>query len=435
MARALIAALLLALLAGSDTHMALAQTPALQTRLQQRFDVLPVANGVVLKPKFKTAVRSVEVTDAIAIDGSVVTGAELRQKLGVDADLGLQVSYLPVSERRSLGGIAGAPTPAPAPEIAPAPSSPTDVSRTRKRDALVRVGGSVTVAQNEIVTDDVAVIGGSADIDGQVQGDVAVIGGSLTLGPHAEIDKDVTVVGGRLSKDPNAIIRGKVAEIGVGGVPFGRGVFGRGARYGWRPNSGVGPVVRFGGTIVRIALLMLLSGLVLLVARPHVEQIAERAAAEPVKSWLVGFLAEILFAPMLVLTVVVLAISIIGIPLLILVPLAIVAAMVVSLLGFTAVAYHIGGLLQGHFEPLRARPYAATLLAIAVIVSPLLLARFVGLTGQLGIFAGILVAIGTLAEYIAWTTGLGAVALARFSRPHPLPSGPTSATPDPQIQA
>jgi hypothetical protein len=434
MARALITALLLALLAGPHTHMAWAQTPALQTRLQQRFDVLPLANGVVLRPKFKTAVRSVEVTDAIAIDGSVVTGAELREKLGADADLVLQVSYLPVSERRSLGGIAGAPTPAPAPEIAP-PNSPTEVSRTRKRDALVRVGGSVTVAQNEIVTDDVAVIGGSANIDGQVQGDVAVIGGSLTLGPHAEIDKDVTVVGGQLSKDPNAIIKGKVAEIGVGGVPFGGGVFGRGARYGWPRDSGVGPVVRFGGTIVRIALLMLLSGLVLLVARPHVERIAERAAAEPVKSWLVGFLAEILFVPMLVLTVVVLAISIIGIPLLILVPLAIVAAMVVSLVGFTAVAYHMGGLLQGHFEPLRARPYAATFLAIAVIVSPVLLARFVGLTGQLGIFAGILLAIGALAEYIAWTAGLGAVALARFSRPSPLPPGPAPASADPQIQA
>jgi hypothetical protein len=435
MARAVITALLVALLGGSHTHMAWAQTPALQARLQQRFDVLPVANGVVLKPKFRTSVRSVEVTDAIAIDGSVVTGGELRETLGADADLVLQVSYLRASERRALAGIAGAPTSAPAPEIVTVPNTSTDVVRTSRRDALVRIGGNVTVAQNEIVTDDVAVIGGSADIDGQVQGEVAVIGGSLTLGPHAEIDKDVTVVGGQLSKDPNAIIRGKVAEIGVGGVPFGRGVFGRGARYGWRRDSGVGPVVRFGGTIVRIALLMLLSGLVLLVARPHVEQIAERAAAEPVKSWLVGFLAEILFVPMLVLTVVVLAISIIGIPLLILVPLAIVAAMVVSLVGFTAVAYHMGGLLQGHFEPLRTRPYAATFLAIAVIVSPLLVARLVGLTGQLGIVGGILVAIGALAEYIAWTAGLGAVALARFSRPRPLPTAPTPAAADPQVQA
>src|SRR3954469_11294259 len=68
---------------------------ALETRLQQRFQVLPIANGVVLTPKFRTAVRAIEVSDrTIAIDGTVVTGGEIREKLGADADLIFQLSYL-----------------------------------------------------------------------------------------------------------------------------------------------------------------------------------------------------------------------------------------------------------------------------------------------------------------------------------------------------
>ena len=52
----------------------------------------------------------------------------------------------------------------------------------------------------------VVVIGGSAGIDGEVQGEVVVIGGTATLGPHADIRRDVTVVGGTLQRDPAAVL-------------------------------------------------------------------------------------------------------------------------------------------------------------------------------------------------------------------------------------
>ena len=103
------------------------------------------------------------------------------------------------------------------------------------------------------------------------------------------------------------------------------------------------------------------------------------------------------------------------------------AAMSVNfLLGFTGVAYHVGGLLQARFEQLRARPYVATFVGILAILSPLLLARVVGLTGQLGIVTSLLVAVGVVAEYIAWTTGLGAAALVRFGRQAPGPAAPAA---------
>jgi hypothetical protein len=273
------------------------------------------------------------------------------------------------------------------------------------------------VASDEHVTDDVVAIGGSADVDGEVDGDVVVVGGSANLGPKADINGDVVVVGGSLNQDPGATIDGEVHNIGFGEV-FGGGRRWRGNWRGWSPWGGFRPVAQFMGTSVRVGLLMLFAALVLLVARTPVEQVAERIACEPVKSWLVGFVAEILFLPVFVLTIFVLAVSIIGIPLIVLlVPVVIVGGIMVFLVGFTGLAYHIGRTLQSRIEQLRARPYLATLTGVMFVLSPLLLGRLVGLTGEMGLIVGLLVAVGVAIEYVAWTTGLGAAALVRFGRP------------------
>ena len=63
------------------------------------------------------------------------------------------------------------------------------------------------------------------------------------------------------------------------------------------------------------------------------------------------------------------------------------------------------------------RQYAATFAGIVLVLSPLLLARLVGFVGDFGFIVGMLVGVGVLLEYMAWTAGLGATALARFNRP------------------
>src|SRR4029450_5051586 len=118
-----------------------------------------------------------------------------------------------------------------------------------------------------------------------------------------------------------------------------------------------------------------------------------------------------LFIPVLIMAAVVLAISIIGIPLLLLVPVAIVALLGVMLVGFTAVAYHIGRLLQDKVDVLRSPPYAATCAGILLIVAPVLLARLVGGGGGPRVVVWRIAAVGFLLEYSVWTAGLGAAAL------------------------
>jgi nitrate reductase NapE component len=94
----------------------------------------------------------------------------------------------------------------------------------------------------------------------------------------------------------------------------------------------------------------------------------------------------------------------------------------VMLVGFTAVAFHMGRLLQDKVDVLRTRPYAATFTGILLIVSPVLLARLVSLTGDLGFIVWPIAAVGFLLEYTVWTAGLGAAALVRFNRPSAPPT-------------
>jgi hypothetical protein len=435
MARAFITApmlLMLVVITGS----AQSHVDELRTSVERRFEIVPIANGVVLTPRFKTSIRSIELSGStIALDGATVSGGELHERLGNDANLVLQLSYLDPAARRSLA-IGKTPPPKPvdptAPTLDPGSSMEPQVPRTpraRRREDIVRIGGSVTVDSDEYVRGDVVVIGGSANINGEVDGEVVVVGGSARFGPQADVRGDITVVGGGLSRDSAAVIRGAINEIGFGDIPWrARGEWGRSADWDWM--NGFYPVARLTGTLVRITLLILLTTLVLFVAKTPVEQIADRVAADPVKSWFVGFLAEMLFIPVLIMTAVVLAISIIGIPLLVLLPVAVVALLVVMLVGFTGVAYHIGRLLQDKVDALRTRPYAATFTGILLIVSPVLLARLVGLTGDLRFIVWPIAAVGFLLEYAVWTAGLGAAALARFNRP---PQAPPAVAQPPMI--
>jgi hypothetical protein len=426
MARNLVIAPILIVLAAVAVS-AQSDARALRSKLESRFEILPIANGVLLTPRFRTSVKSIELSNStFAIDGGPVTGPELRERLGNDADIVLQLSYLDADALRALArGEAPPPkpvdptTPALDPRSSTTEPEPSSVPRPRRRGEVVRVGGSVTVDADESVHGDVVAIGGSATVNGEVDGNVVAIGGVVRLGPEAFVHGDVTSVGGGVNRDPKAVVRGGIQDIGVGG-PW-RGDWARSGHWDWDWMGGLYPVARLTGTLVRITLLTLLVALVLFVARDPVEQIADRVARDPVKSWVVGFLAEMLFFPVLIMTVVVLAISIIGIPLLVLVPVAIVAALLVMLVGFTAVAFQVGRLLQDKVAALRSRPFAATFAGILLIVSPVLLARLVGLTGDFWYLMWPIAAVGFLFEYIAWTAGLGAAALARWDRPAPSP--------------
>jgi hypothetical protein len=401
-------------------------TAALRANIERRFEVLRIADGVVLKPRDSSrGAQSIEVTNnLIAIDGQPATGPELVQKLGsADADLVRQLSYLTREQQRDLfSSSRGTTTPEVLPPAAPPPPEPPPLPRFERRNRgrrngdRVQFGSSIHIREGEVVDGDVVAIGGAVTIDGEVRGDVVAVGGGMTLGPKASISDNVVVVGGPLNRDPGARVGGRVQTVGVGSMNFGD--------WRWTANplwlfwgSMVGAAFALVFTLTRLAILCLLAALVVLFGRSYMERTADHAATETVKAGAIGLLAQLLFIPVLVITIVILVMTIIGIPLLLLLPFVFLGLGIVGVIGFTAVGYRLGGLLLARLGWSAENPYTTTIAGIVLVMSPLILARLLGLIGVVMVpFTFGLGLIGMLLEYVAWTVGFGAVALTRFGR-------------------
>jgi hypothetical protein len=401
----------------------------LRRDVERRFDVLPIRDGLALHPKSPVpGVRSIEITGgAILIDGQPATGAELRSKLGADADAVLQLTYLTDAARRELFSAATAapapPAAPPVPDLAPPasvepppPPRPRRPRFERRNGDRVRIGGDVTVEEGEVISGDVVAVGGAVSVDGQVHGDVVSVGGPVTLGPTAVVDGDVTVVGGQLHRDPGAQVRGKAQEVSLGGIDFGRWTWRRNPVGQWW-SSMLGSAFAFVGTLVRVAVLCLFAALVVLFGRDYVERAGAMAASSSLKAGAVGFVAQVLFLPLLVITIVVLVMTIVGIPLILLLPFVVLGIAVIALVGFTGVAHHVGGLATSRLGLADSNPYVVTIVGVLLLMLPVMLSRLASLGGgMLFPLAATLGIAGFVIEYLAWTVGFGAVALTRFRR-------------------
>jgi hypothetical protein len=142
----------------------------------------------------------------------------------------------------------------------------------------------------------------------------------------------------------------------------------------------------------------------------------------------VGLAAQLLFVPLLVITVVVLAVSIIGIPLLLLVPFGLLAVAVALVLGFAGSACAVGRWVGRRAGSDMPGLLVSLVVGLAVLFALTIIARFLGVAGlPVGLVLGGILAVGFVVEYVAWTVGLGGVLLSRFGRreaPSAVPSIP-----------
>lgn len=308
--------------------------------------------------------------------------------------------------------------------------TPVRVDRDERVDGSVIVLGAPVRVLGE-VTGEVLVIGGPLIIDGEVRQNVAAIGGPIRLGPQAVVGGDIAALGGSLRRARGATVEGDIADI----PNFNVDLSGLQPDF-WPFASGRSRMARtwdLAGTVVRIIFLALVAAIALLAMRGTVERVAERAASEPLKSGLVGFLAQMLIVPVSVVTVILLVISLIGIPLLLLAPFVILGLVCVSIIGFTGVALGIGHAARSRMGALGPATYTTVWAGIVLLVMPNILGETMDVAGGMFRAFGLMfLVIGVLVEYAAWTAGLGALILngmnAPFSR-QPVPAGP--ATPPP----
>lgn len=433
----------------------------LADEIAARFEVLPTRDGLLLRPRAAGAgYHAIEVEDGeVAVDGETLAGDELAATLGADAGPVSRLAALGPAAREAFGygtrppveepplpGAGEIPPPGalevdlpevPEPPVPPEPPEPPQVevgqrvsitsSVTVEADEVaevaVAVGGNVQVDGH--VEQDAVAVGGSVRVNGRVEGEAVAVGGSVYLGPEAEIDGNVTSVGGRVVREPGARIGGQVSEVSMAGAFFGRDRGDRRHGAPWRSTfddrlERMGDVF---GHAVGLAVLLLLVVLVTLLMRAPVERVAAKSAEDPWRSLIAGFLTELLFFPVLAVIVLILLISVIGIPLLVLVPFVLLLFGIAFLVGIAGVARTVAGLLERRFGWHLHGVFLPALVGLAAIHLWALFGNGLeAIGGPLDLPAALLWVFGLTLQFVAWTIGLGAVLLTRFGAgPRPVP--------------
>ncbi|MCB1055583.1 MAG: polymer-forming cytoskeletal protein, partial [Acidobacteria bacterium] len=434
-------------------------------------------------------VRTIELRgERVAINGAPVTRAVLSSWLQEAAPPVLDLAALPPDRRAALFGFEapdqgpppaegrveeveervggpddanpGPPSPPPVeapdappplviehgrgPEI-PEPPEPPSRHRGSRSGERVIFGHPLTVDRGEVV-ENAVVFGGPLEVDGEVLdaavafggdvhirgrvlGDVTSMGGSIYLEDGSEVQGDVVSVGGQVERSPGARVFGEISEAGFGwkGVQFNPG-------HWFDPDNWAGgprthwPVWGFfdlGGDFAKLFLLAALVALALFLARDYVQRVAAVIREEPWKAGLTGLGGCCLWFPAFLIVSVILAITIIGLPV---VGLLLLATFVAALLGYAAVAYQVGSAVSRRFGWVLA-PVVVGLVGLLLIRGWSLLGSIFHLGGWILFIPALALGIfGFLVNFSAWAVGFGGVLLTalqgRRNPPPPLPPLP-----------
>lgn len=459
--RAVLAVLAAVLLASLPWALVAAEpddASSLGDRIHQRFRVRVADDSIRLRPiEGDPAIRSIELEDGddeASVNGKAFSEEELRAFLGKDGELVAELLALDSAERRTVLGLdrdeslsgqvpgSGVPEPPEAPEPPDAPSL-GQIRIESDGDDRVSFGRSIDIAAGE-TTGDAVCIGCSITVSGEVEGDAVAVGGTVHVESSGVVDGNAVGVGGKVRLESGARVGGDAVAVG-GTVQVADGATVEGQRStvgwgdGWRGHKGgwtLGTPFFFDSdfgeliwSILRALFLMLLCCISVLLARGSMENTARRLTEEPWKAMFAGLLTQLLFFPVLIFVTVILAVSIVGIPLLVLVPVAILALLVATLLGFAAVAQSLGRWAAQRFGWNLTEPFLPVVVGVAILQGVTILARLIGLPGGfLGLFAFALIALGFFIKYAAWTMGLGAMTLTLLGRDWRRPGSDRRAT-------
>jgi hypothetical protein len=270
------------------------------------------------------------------------------------------------------------------------PAKSTDSWRERRRERRGRHGServgfghSLTIGADETVDKAVA-IGGSITIAGHVRRDAVAIGGSVTLLPGASVGGDSVAIGGAVSVAEGATLEGDNVSLG-GAIPTTVGSMTRWVVGGPHMLSRFS----FASRLTRVVLLFAIALLIAATFPGALTRIGAYLVNRPGLSALGGVAILLGFVPLCVL----LAVTIIGIPL---IPVAVMLLVALFLFGFTVSAAWLGERL----------PFLEGKTPV----------KTVALGGVFFVLVGLIPWIGTVALILAAAFSAGATLLSRFGR-------------------
>ncbi|MFH1144378.1 MAG: polymer-forming cytoskeletal protein [Candidatus Eisenbacteria bacterium] len=301
----------------------------------------------------------------------------------------------------------------------------------RRTSEVVSFGKNVRVERDQIVEGDVVSMLGSATIEGVVQGSVVSLGGEVRLGEEAIIHGDaVSVAGGGIYVMPGSVITGEAVAIG------GRIEGDEDAHIGDRvelkfiPSAGArtGMGARDWLLLFLLTLHLIFIGLIgWILVKLAGRRWANGAVTLRSRGWeslLAGIGAGIVFAivgiPLLVVIILALIALVVGIPL---VPLVAFLLLIFPLPGYLITSLVIGGALQGRAssleDPVQEGVGTTYLLGHLLLSLPWILMVPVSMIPGLARLAFLLLLLGWGIISLAVAFGWGAFLLSRFGSRFP----------------
>jgi len=256
------------------------------------------------------------------------------------------------------------------------------------------------------VTGDAAIFGGNINNKGKIEGDLLVVGGAAVLDSGSIINGDISMVGGTVERDSNASVLGEIESLDMKAIErimprIGR--IGKAFRWGspFRARTCGGFL-----TLFLIIVCYILNLLIILIFPKPVEKIIEKVSANVWIALATGIGIEILFIPLIALF----AISLIGIPI---IPVFVFAVFIAGLFGFSAISIIIGERIVKSLNwQLTGRVSIFNIGWLALMIIPIL-----GLfLCSLGFIGSLIFVLGLVILYVTITIGLGGVVYAIVKR-------------------
>ena len=269
---------------------------------------------------------------------------------------------------------------------------------------LVVFGGNVTIEEDATVQGDMVVIGGNVSLDGAVTGSTVIVGGSTSMSETAVVKGDLVTVGGSLSRDPGSEIEGEVVtnipapNIQIPDIPSPPSPPDVPSPPS-PPNFNFDPIGNFLGMLFTAVAVSLLAMLASLFLQPQIERVSQAIVGQPVIAGSIGLLTGVM-APFVL---VILAITIILIPVVILAALALAMAW---LFGLIAIGTEVGERFTRAINQTWAPPLTAGMGTFLMMI----------VVGGIGLIP----CVGWLITALVALLGIGGVVLTLFgSQPYP----------------
>jgi hypothetical protein len=261
----------------------------------------------------------------------------------------------------------------------------------RARD-VVALGGSVRLEPGA-VAQQVTAIMGSVDLGpgASVDREAVAIGGDVHVAPGARVGADAVSIGGKVVIDDGGEVEGSQTSIVVPGLGELLTLVGAHPFESRRDSM----LWRLGSALGQFAVFFLLGFLVLMLFPRRIESVTGSLVNAPVKAVLTGMLGTIALPVVILLLVV----TIVGIPFIAVIALGVAVAVV---MGYTALALYFGRALPFRF--VRGAPIVQLAIGTAILVA----------VGQIPV-------LGVLTWMAAWLFVLGVVLRTRFGQPPTAP--------------